>query len=710
MKRAWFYSLRFRVSLTLFLLIAGFFGLAIYNTHRLLSQFAEKNTQTSIAQTAEILNLAIAPKTTATELPALNDYLSMMVQGNDLALLYLTVLDEQGHILANTSGSPNPLPLPSDNLEQALRQGVMHVKQAILLADNQIGQLRFGLSLKQLAEARQRILNENLLLLSGGILLALVGIITIGKAFGKPLQSLLQASQALAMGRRDIRAFEAGKNELCHLAHNFNVMADAIGKRTQELESSQNKLSAMFAGARDGILLIDANTKQIIDSNPAIGQMLGYDQERLCQLSLTDIHPADSLPTVLPVFDAVAQGASNFAENIPFLRQNGSQFFADISIALVSVENRTIVAGFIRDITEHQQLVAELAQHRERLEQLVAARTEALNLASQRLAETQFAMDRVGIGIMKVAAEDGRFLYVNNFFMQMLGYNRAELAELSIFAIDAGHLQAQRQDQASLLQAFSHTPLYTEQRHKNGWLIPVSIMSYHQTENNYFIAFVTDISAQKQAEQAILKAKREAEAASQAKGAFLANMSHELRTPMNAILGMTNLAQRLATEAEQIDKLRKIEQASKHLLQIINDILDISKIEANRLVLEQVEFSLETIARNIETLLGEKAQEKGLQLIIAIPNNLKTQVFLGDCLRLTQVLINLINNAIKFTEAGSISITLNSTTVSAARERLHFEVREAASAFPKPTNNNCFRHFRKRIAPWRADTAAPAWV
>jgi signal transduction histidine kinase/CheY-like chemotaxis protein len=171
-------------------------------------------------------------------------------------------------------------------------------------------------------------------------------------------------------------------------------------------------------------------------------------------------------------------------------------------------------------------------------------------------------------------------------------------------------------------------------------------------------------------------AKERADAANKAKSTFLANMSHELRTPMNGIIGMTALARRQATDPKQLDQLNKVAQVSQHLLVIINDILDISKIEAERLILEKAPLKLPSVLENMLNLLSTKAQDKGLKLIINLPPELATQTFQGDLLRLGQVLLNLVNNAIKFTAHGSITVTISQTSESPDSALVRFDVRD----------------------------------
>ncbi|GEM_PF-1369654 len=190
-------------------------------------------------------------------------------------------------------------------------------------------------------------------------------------------------------------------------------------------------------------------------------------------------------------------------------------------------------------------------------------------------------------------------------------------------------------------------------------------------------------------------AKEAAEAANRAKSAFLANMSHELRTPMNAIMGMTRLALRGASDPRLQNQLGKIDQAAQHLLAVISDILDISKIEAERLALECVDFRLSDVLGQLNDLIVHKATEKGLQLRFETALELAGLYLRGDPLRLRQILINLIGNAVKFTETGGIVIRTTRVEQSGTGTTLRFAIEDSGIGIAAADQKRLFLAFEQ---------------
>ena len=191
------------------------------------------------------------------------------------------------------------------------------------------------------------------------------------------------------------------------------------------------------------------------------------------------------------------------------------------------------------------------------------------------------------------------------------------------------------------------------------------------------------------------KAKQEAEAANQSKSTFLANMSHEIRTPMNSIIGFSHLLQRRVNQPDQKDKLDKIVKSGKHLLGIINDILDLSKIEADRLTLEETIFLVPEIIEHVHSMMTERIDSKGLTLSDEIDPRLDNLPLVGDSLRLGQILVNFISNAVKFTDQGSITLRTIILSEKKTQVKLRFEVQDTGIGIDETQHDKLFDAFEQ---------------
>jgi PAS domain S-box-containing protein len=193
----------------------------------------------------------------------------------------------------------------------------------------------------------------------------------------------------------------------------------------------------------------------------------------------------------------------------------------------------------------------------------------------------------------------------------------------------------------------------------------------------------------------LTQARDTAEAANRAKTIFLANMSHELRTPMNGIMGMNDIALRQTSEPKIKHYLTRVKSASSKLLAIINDILDISRIEAGQMKLQHVEFKLSRVIENLTNLVGIKADEKGLKLDIKVPIELENLLLIGDPLRLEQILLNLICNAIKFTSEGAITVSVSLTEDRPKLVALRFAVQDTGIGISEEDQKRIFLPFEQ---------------
>ncbi len=208
----------------------------------------------------------------------------------------------------------------------------------------------------------------------------------------------------------------------------------------------------------------------------------------------------------------------------------------------------------------------------------------------------------------------------------------------------------------------------------------------------WFNAFLDSVKAREEHERQLLQAKQAADLANQSKSDFLANMSHEIRTPMNGILGMTQLAMNAESEAARTDYLNKANRAAYSLLSIINDILDISKIEAGKVAIEQVPLQLENIISGVSEVFSNGIQEKQLELLLDIDNQIPYEI-LGDPLRLRQILLNFLGNALKFTERGEIILRVQLQSQDDEVANLRFSVQDTGIGISQAQQALLFQQF-----------------
>jgi PAS domain S-box-containing protein len=289
----------------------------------------------------------------------------------------------------------------------------------------------------------------------------------------------------------------------------------------------------------------------------------------------------------------------------------------------------------------------------------------------------------------------GRITDANTAFLEMLGYTSADLqgAGLTWQALTPPELLAndELRRQEILLNGVcaQYEKAYIA---RDGRRVPVLVCSgLINHPINGAVAFVLDLTARRQAE-AEREARSVAEQASRTKSEFLANMSHEIRTPMNAILGMSHLALQSGLNAEQRNYVQKVHQSAESLLGIINDILDLSKIEAGHLQMESIPFELAEVLDKLATVVGMQAEQKGLELVFAVPRGLPFKL-IGDPARLGQVLLNLCNNAVKFTERGEVVIAIELLEHVGSTAHLGFEVRDSGIGIPPDQQQRLFQPF-----------------
>lgn len=325
----------------------------------------------------------------------------------------------------------------------------------------------------------------------------------------------------------------------------------------------------------------------------------------------------------------------------------------------------------------------------------------ALKTAQEELAKLSLVASQTDNAVI-ISDKEGYIEWVNDSFTRITGYALEEAVGQKPGTLLQGPLtdpDTTRRFSEALRQKKSFTEEILNY-HKNGgtyWLsIAITPILDERGDVTQYIAIENDITKRKQTEEDLRIARKAAEEANRAKSEFLASMSHEIRTPMNAILGMTELLEETPLTPEQKQYVQIVKTAGENLLSIINDILDLSKVEAGQLTLEDVPFNLREAVEGVCTMFSDRASKKNLDLACHIHTDI-CDVLVGDPLRLQQILINLIGNAVKFTERGSINITAKSHGIGRYGEAdvcvIHFSIQDTGIGIPPEKRKTVFERF-----------------
>lgn len=319
---------------------------------------------------------------------------------------------------------------------------------------------------------------------------------------------------------------------------------------------------------------------------------------------------------------------------------------------------------------------------------------EELRTSEQRF-RSYFTLGVVGKAVF---GPDGTIHEVNEYLCSILGYDPEELQGKPYFDL------TKRADLRREMQAFDavqrgESDDFTVEKRllrKDGFPVhvisAVRVLRRADGSIDHFIANVLDISDRKRMEEDLAQAKERAEAATRAKGQFLATMSHEIRTPLNAIIGMARLLRERPLDDEERGYAEIIDTSSETLLSIVDDVLDFSKIEAGHLELENIPFELRTTVETCTQMLTMKAKEKGLTMTTSFAPQLPREV-VGDPARLRQILGNLLNNAVKFTEQGSIVVNVSQDDEDVGHVLVRFEVVDTGIGIPENRRDRLFKSF-----------------
>ncbi len=412
-----------------------------------------------------------------------------------------------------------------------------------------------------------------------------------------------------------------------------------------EIDELHSRFRTTLASIGDAVIVTDPES-HITFMNPAAEKLTGWRQSDASQRNVTDIfnimNERSSERVENPVTRAIREGpVVGLANHTVLIARDGSEWPIDDSAAPILDDGHLVgVVLVFHDISNRRKAEHDL---------------EISEVRYRRLFEA--AHD----GILILDAMTTKVLEVNPFMVDLLGYPKEhflgkELWEIGVFKDAEMSKTAMAALQRLGRIRYEDLPL----QHKDGRHIPVEFVSnvYREGRQNVIQCNIRDITERKHLIDDLAKARLDAEAANRSKSEFLANMSHEIRTPMGAILGFSEmLLLKSPEECTQIGCVQIIQRNSLHLLELINEILDLSKIEAGQMKVEPMSCDLPALLSELISLMRPRAVEKGLGFGVTFRGPIP-QLIQTDPLRLQQVLVNLLGNAVKFTESGRIEMRI----------------------------------------------------
>ncbi|MFA6584604.1 MAG: PAS domain S-box protein, partial [Elusimicrobiaceae bacterium] len=445
------------------------------------------------------------------------------------------------------------------------------------------------------------------------------------------------------------------------------------------LRESEAKFKNLFESSRDAIMIL-ADGK-FADCNPATLNMFGYSKDEFCKITPWDVSPevqANGTPSKVAAMEKINKTLEG--HSAPFewihIRKDGTPFFADITLSPMDLNGKKAVQAIVRDMTKYKAMQREIMETKKKL---------------------QTVLDTVDVAVYE-KDKDGRYTLVNRKYESAIGIKQAGVigkTDAEFFPPEAAKLFAEEdrrvKDEQTAISFEEDIPNVKNGACRSYLTTKVPLLDENGNVRS-IIGQSTDITDLIKMQYQLRAAKEEAEGANRAKSEFLANMSHEIRTPLNTVIGMNHLVLDTKLTQKQKEYIRKSSTAAKALLQLINDILDFSKIEAGKLTTEKIPFSLQEVMNESAEITGLKAEEKGLELMFDVDRSIPDRL-MGDPLRLSQILNNLISNAIKFTPQGEIIIGAGIASIKANKIELLFSVRDSGIGMTEGQLENLFSPF-----------------
>ena len=508
------------------------------------------------------------------------------------------------------------------------------------------------------------------------------------KALKTWLDDINGAAARVSSGHLEARLGEENvADEFARLNRSFNNMVGTLESQVGQIQQSEARYRALFQDSHCVMLLIDPADGTILDANQAAAKYYGWSREVLTGMNISRINVLKPEQIRAEMQRAILQHEDHF--RFRHRRADGSVRDVESFSGPIQIGEREVLYSIVHDVTERVRAENEIHK---------------LSMAIEQSPES-----------IVITNLDAEIEYVNDAFLNATGYSRADVIGQNPRILHSGKTPPERYVELWQALVAGHSwkgELFNKRKDGTEYVEFAVITPVLDASGkiSHYVAVKEDITERKRIAQELDEhrqhleelvairttelslAKQQAESANQAKSAFLANMSHEIRTPMNAILGLTFLLGRNpARTAGDLNHLRKIDTSAKHLLAIINDILDLSKIESGRLDLEKRDFSLDVLLDQVRSIIAERAEEKGLALEFSCPD---CPLWIkGDETRVRQALLNFASNAVKFTPAGSVSLRVDVLDCADQQLTLRFAVRDTGIGLSAEARNKLFEPF-----------------
>lgn len=539
------------------------------------------------------------------------------------------------------------------------------------------------------------------------MLLALLSAAILDWRVSRRLHLVAAAASSLADGNATSRASLSGNDEVSDLGNAFDNMASKLAAEQRNLVANEERLKFALEAVADGLWDLDITNNQVYSNNWS--RILGYSENELTPEQWNSLIIAEDADRIKPLAEQCFSGQIP-AYHVEYRIRDKQGELRWISSRAKIVErnnqgNPTRIIGTHTDITERKQNEM-LQQQREELllfaQRLAKVGNWSLNVLTGQViwSPELYRIFRVDPGtpippyhsfpslLTKKSAllmEENIKRLLNEGGMYELDMEAVRADGSNIWVIARGEI-AQR-DAIGKPVMLSGTIQDITERKEQESALRASEKRYRELNEALEIRVA-------ERTRELQQAKEEAEAATHAKSEFLSNISHEIRTPMNSILGMAYLAMDTDLDQQQRNYLEKIHISGQYLLALINNVLDFSRIETGKLILEHIDFQLDSVLETLLILLDENARQKGLKLHIEIEPGVE-RALRGDPLRLSQILINYVSNAIKFSDDGDIVIRVWQLAADAMGCQLRFEVQDNGIGLNEEARKRIFRLFEQ---------------